>query len=132
MNSRPIDRRELPYREVLRRLSLNDEQLVAALLAGRIDTAGRAKDGPPILDQRTRRLVAVAALIAIDAGEVTVSTAVDNALAAGAAVEEIVDVLLTVAPSVGSARVVAMAPKIAASIGYDLSQAFEEAPAGLR
>lgn len=132
MASRPIDQREPPYREVLRRLSLNDEPVVAALMAGRLDAFGRAGEEPPRLDGRTRRLVAVAALIAIDAGEATIATAVDNAFAAGATVEEVVDVLLSVAPSVGSARVVAMAPRIAASIGYDLSLAFEEAPAGTR
>jgi hypothetical protein len=39
-----------------------------------------------------------------------------------------VEVLLSVAPSVGSARVVAVAPRVAASIGYDLSEAYEEPP----
>ena len=47
---------------------------------------------------------------------------------AGAQVEEVVDVLLSVAPAVGSARIVAVAPRIAASIGYDLSEAYEEPP----
>jgi alkylhydroperoxidase/carboxymuconolactone decarboxylase family protein YurZ len=123
----PVGQREPRYQEVLRRLSLNDDRFVAEMLAGGIDGPS---PGPPLsdLDPRTRRLATLAALIAIEAGEATVAAAVERALGAGASVEQIVDVLLSVAPSVGSARVVAAAPRIAASVGYDLSQAYEDAP----
>ncbi len=119
------EQREPDYREVLRRLSLNDERFVADALAGRVD---RVEPAGMVLDPRTRRLVDLAALIGIEAGEAPISVAVEKALAAGARVEEVVEVLLSVAPSVGSARIVAVAPRIAASIGYDLSQAYEEPP----
>lgn len=117
------ERPEKDYREVLRRLSLSDERCIAEILTGRLEDVG-----PVALDPRTRRLVAVAALIGIEAGEAAISAAVEKALAAGAQVEEVVEVLLSVAPSVGSARIVAVAPRIAASIGYDLSEAYEEPP----
>ena len=49
------------------------------------------------------------------------------ALASGATVDEIVGVLIAVAPTVGLARVVSAAPAVAAAIGYDIDAALEEA-----
>jgi alkylhydroperoxidase/carboxymuconolactone decarboxylase family protein YurZ len=46
---------------------------------------------------------------------------VQLALAAGATESEIVGVLVAVAPTVGLARVVATAPKLADAIGYDMA-----------
>jgi len=46
--------------------------------------------------------------------------AVELALQAGAEDDEIVEVLATVAAVVGSARVVAAAPRLALAIGYDI------------
>jgi hypothetical protein len=49
------------------------------------------------------------------------------ALASGATVDEIVGVLIAVAPTVGLARVVSAAPEVAFAIGYDIDAALEEA-----
>jgi alkylhydroperoxidase/carboxymuconolactone decarboxylase family protein YurZ len=46
--------------------------------------------------------------------------AVERALHAGAHDEQVVEVLATVAAAVGSARVVAAAPRLALAIGYDI------------
>jgi hypothetical protein len=48
------------------------------------------------------------------------------ALGAGATVDDIVGVLIAVAPTVGLARVVSAAPQLAAAIGYDVERAIEE------
>jgi hypothetical protein len=45
---------------------------------------------------------------------------VERAIQAGASEPEIVDVLVTVGPAVGLARVVAAAPRLAVALGYDL------------
>jgi 4-carboxymuconolactone decarboxylase len=50
---------------------------------------------------------------------------VKSALAAGASVADIIDVLLAVAGTVGSARVVAAAPLLARAVGFDVDEAFD-------
>ena len=47
------------------------------------------------------------------------------ALAAGATVDEIVGVLIAVAPNVGLARIVSAASEVALAIGYDIDAALE-------
>ena len=45
---------------------------------------------------------------------------VEQALEAGATESELVEVLITVAPAAGLARVVAAAPRLATALGYDI------------
>ena len=52
--------------------------------------------------------------------------AADAALDADATAEEVVGVLIAVAPISGLARVISAAPEVALSLGYDLNVAFEE------
>ncbi len=115
------------YTETLRRLSLNDEAFVAAVMAGHVfvqspDDVGEQAHA---LDDRSRRLVILGALIAIDAGSAAIDAGVAAAFGAGARAEDVVEVLLAIAPAVGTARVVTAAPFVAASVGYDLDAAFE-------
>ncbi len=87
-----------------------------------------APDGkrpPPVAGTRalppaTAGLVHLAALLAVGASTTTLRWAVELASRAGADDEEIVEVLAIVAPTVGSARVVAAAPRLALAIGYDV------------
>jgi 4-carboxymuconolactone decarboxylase len=62
----------------------------------------------------------VAALLASGGSTTSLRWAVELALQAGAEDDEIVEVLVTVAAIVGSARVVAAAPRLALAIGYDI------------
>jgi alkylhydroperoxidase/carboxymuconolactone decarboxylase family protein YurZ len=62
----------------------------------------------------------VAALLAAGACTTSLRWAVERASRAGAGDEEIVEVLVTTATIVGSARVVAAAPRLALAIGYDI------------
>lgn len=91
-------------RERLRRLAFN--QLPADIEAS--------------LDTKTLALVRLGALVAAGGGAVpSYGQLADDALSAGARVEEIVDVLLGVLPLVGPARVVAAAPALALALGFD-------------
>ncbi len=74
------------------------------------------------LDERTLALVEVAALVAVG-GSVTEHRAqVGMALSAGATPEEIVDVLVAVAPHAARSRVVSASAAIADALGVDVPQ----------
>ena len=58
-------------------------------------------------------------MLAIGAGTVSLRWTVELAAAAGASDDEIVGVLLAIAPAVGHARVVGVAPHLGLALGYD-------------
>jgi 4-carboxymuconolactone decarboxylase len=105
------------YELTLRRLAVSDDRLVASTLAQSEPAIGVGHRG-----EQMRPLFQLAALIA---GDGTCASFVASALAAGASVEEIVDVLLAVAGTVGGARVVAAAPLLARAVGFDVDEAFD-------
>lgn len=106
------------YEQALRRLALNDERLVASLLA-----QSDRELGGVCADPEVRSLFRLAALIASDGTAASYVSVVDSALAAGATVEDIIGVLIAVAPTVGSVRVVAAAPLLARAAGFDVDEA---------
>jgi len=77
------------------------------------------------LDARTLALVIVGAAVCTDAPTKTFQALVGSALQAGATFEEVIGTMLAVAPSAGEPRIVAVAPKIALALGYDVDNAFE-------
>jgi 4-carboxymuconolactone decarboxylase len=108
------------YERTLSRLAVSDDRLVASILA---------QSDPAIAgvrrDEQMRPLFRLAALIAGDGTCASYQSVVESALAAGASFEEIVDVLVAVAGTVGSARVVAAAPLLARAVGFDVDEAFD-------
>jgi alkylhydroperoxidase/carboxymuconolactone decarboxylase family protein YurZ len=96
---------------LLCRLSLHDERSVRAALAD---------PEPSGLDPKVEALVALGALLSVDAATVSLRLVVELASRAGATEEEIVGVLLAIAPAVGHARTVAVAPRLALALGYDV------------
>ena len=100
---------------LLRRLALNDEESVGMVLASGSETAGAA-----VLRPKVDVLVQLGALLALGASTSSLRATVDRAVEAGATEAEIVGVLIAVAPTVGLARVVSTAPRLAVAIGYDL------------
>jgi alkylhydroperoxidase/carboxymuconolactone decarboxylase family protein YurZ len=102
--------------ELLRRLALNDEKSV-----GRVLMSGSDPDADVALVPKVDLLVRLGALVAVGAATASLRRTVQLALAAGATEAEIVGVLVAVAPTVGLARVVATAPKLADAIGYDMA-----------
>jgi alkylhydroperoxidase/carboxymuconolactone decarboxylase family protein YurZ len=108
------------HEDLLRRLALSDDGAVTAILTrGRADLTG--------LDPKTLALVRLAGFIAVSSAPASFEWSVAAAIAAGADDDEVVAVLASMAPIVGAARVVAAAPDLARSLGYELDAAFENA-----
>ncbi len=110
----------MEYRETLRKLAVRDDHFIAATLAE--DPTCAAAD---LIDRRTLALVRLGALIALDAAAPSYMNAVEEALAGGATLDEIVEVLVAVMPTVGVARVVSAAPTLGLAVGYDVADALE-------
>ena len=103
------------HEDLLRKLALNEEGVLASLLG--VDLAAAA---PPGLDDKTAALVRLAGVIALESAPATYQWGVTTALAAGASDGEVVSVLEALAPIVGSVRVSSAAPEVALAIGCDL------------
>ena len=101
-------------------MALGDERFVKDVLAMQL-TNVEASD----LDPKTHALVRLGALIALDASQSSFQWNAATALASGATVDEIVGVLIAVAPNVGLARIVSAASEVALAIGYDIDAALE-------
>jgi 4-carboxymuconolactone decarboxylase len=80
---------------------------------------------PHGLNERTAALACLAALVAMHAGPSSYQRCVDRALAAGATVDDVIETLKVVAPTVGLARLVTAAPGLALALGYDIDAALE-------
>jgi alkylhydroperoxidase/carboxymuconolactone decarboxylase family protein YurZ len=71
------------------------------------------------LDPHTWSLVKLAALVSIDAAPASYIWHITTAQQAGVTPEEMVGVLIALAPTVGLARIVAAAPEIAIGLGLE-------------
>jgi alkylhydroperoxidase/carboxymuconolactone decarboxylase family protein YurZ len=71
------------------------------------------------LDPHTWSLVKLAALVSIDAAPASYIWHITTAQQAGVTAEEMVGVLIALAPTVGLARIVAAAPEIAIGLGLE-------------
>jgi 4-carboxymuconolactone decarboxylase len=103
------------HEDLLRRLALNEEDVLASLLG-----PGVADAEPGGLDAKTAALVRLAGLVALEPAPATFQWSVTNALAAGASDGEVVATLLALAPIVGTVRVSSAAPEVALAIGCDI------------
>jgi len=102
-------------REVLTALAMGDPDLLAAGLELRADW--KAKSG---LDARSYALVKLAVLIALDAPPASYLWQVGNAVEAGVTPEDLIGVLIAVAPQVGGPKIVAAAPELMVALGLTL------------
>jgi 4-carboxymuconolactone decarboxylase len=102
-------------REVLAALTMGDPDLLAAGLEVRAEW--KARSG---LDARSYALVKLAALIALDAPPASYLWQVSNALDAGATPEDLIGVLIAIAPQVGGPKLVAAAPELMVALGLSL------------
>jgi hypothetical protein len=103
-----------------RRLTLGDPGFIATIAHPRGPAPGVAH-----LDARTEALVRIAALVALDAPASSYRSAVEAAERAGVGLEDLLAVLVAVGDSVGSARLVSGAPRIALAAGYDVEADLE-------
>ena len=115
----------LDYKTTLRKLALRDDRYIEALFPPR--GAGADESG---LDARSRALVQIAALVAVDAAPPSYMSVADEALEAGVTYEELVGSLIVVMPVVGVPRVVSAAPSLGLAIGYDVGDALEAVELG--
>jgi 4-carboxymuconolactone decarboxylase len=106
--------------EAFRRLSIGDLRLIDPL--SDFDSRDLSIRR---LDDRTESLLRVGVLVALDGPETSYQTAVGAAQRAGADLGEFLAVLGSIAGLVGSARVLAAAPRIALAAGYDVGSALE-------
>jgi 4-carboxymuconolactone decarboxylase len=113
---------EMPraHEETLRRLAIGDRALFDEILG-----TERSLEPGTALDRKVTALVRLGALVALGADCPSYQRQVAAGLAAGATLEEIVNVLVAVAPEAGSARVVSAAPRLALAIGFDVDAAIE-------
>jgi alkylhydroperoxidase/carboxymuconolactone decarboxylase family protein YurZ len=105
------------------------DQVFRVLGLGEVDTAGQtwrdlmADVGR--LDPRLESVAQVAVLVALGGPEASFAVAVDRAIGAGLTPDELVQVLLAVAPTVGTAKLVRAAPALASGLGIDVDQLLE-------
>ena len=109
------------FQETLRKLAMIDEAFVKDQIG-----LGLGPAGTPALDGKTAALLQLAVSVAMGSPGVCVEWSTTRALAAGATVDEIADVLLVIAPVTGLGRVVCAAPDVATALGYDIAAALEE------
>lgn len=105
--------------EVLRRLTLGDQGFLDSLITA------RRTGSPGRLGHEGEALVRLGALAVADGSDLTWQHTVAAALDAGLTRDEIVDALVVLAPVIGLTRTVAIAPKVAQAIGYDVGAAIE-------
>ena len=110
------------FQETLRRLAMIDESFVENEAGLKLDLAASSA-----LDLKTAALLRVAASVAMGSPGVNLEWSAARALAAGASVDQVADVLLAVAPVTGLDRVTVAAPYVAIALGYDVAAALEEA-----
>jgi 4-carboxymuconolactone decarboxylase len=107
--------------QLLRDLAAGDENVLRSVLdVSRQQLCRRQRGVERALSAETSALVHLGALLAAGGSTTSLRWAVELALQSGANDDEIVEVLVTVAAVVGSARVVAAAPRLALAIGYDI------------
>jgi 4-carboxymuconolactone decarboxylase len=99
--------------ELLRRLALNDESTIDGVL--RMHPAAANS-----LDPKSTALVRLAGLIALRSAPASYGWSVTAALAAGATEDEIIGVLVAIAPVVGTARVAEASLPIASALGCEV------------
>jgi alkylhydroperoxidase/carboxymuconolactone decarboxylase family protein YurZ len=104
--------------ELLRRMALNDEAAMSAALD--TEVGGGDRRTASVLDAKTDALIRLAALVASGAAPASYQWVAATAISAGATEEEVVDVLATLAPVVGLARVDLAAPELAVALGVDI------------
>ena len=110
--------------EILRRLAVADPVYCRALIAA------DPTDPPRALDGRSLALVRLGGSITAGTVGPVLRQRVTAALETGVTFDEVVGSLLALAPSIGTERLVAIAPELARALDYDIDEALERA--GLR
>ncbi len=105
--------------EVLRRLAIGEPAYCRAVMSSELEDPLRA------LDARSVALLHLGASITAGSGGPMLRQHASEALYAGLSFDEIVAALLSLAPTIGLERVVAVAPDLARALDYDIDAALE-------
>jgi len=111
------------YQDRLRSIALSDDRFVGSVLGMGQDTIDASG-----LDPKTHAMVTLAALLAVDASPSSYNASTELALASGASLDELVGILVAIAPAIGLGRVVSAAPELGLALGYDVEAALEAQP----
>jgi len=101
--------------DTLEALAAAEDDIIASLLAMQLHNLEESG-----LEPRTYSLVKIATLIAIGAPQASYVAQVAFAIEGGVTPDEIVNLLVTVAPQVGLPKVIAAAPQIMLALGLEL------------
>jgi len=99
----------------LEAIATAEQEMLAGLLAMQLHNLEQSK-----LDARTYSLIKIATLVALDAPPASYLAQVAFALESGVEPEEILGVLVAVAPQVGLPKVIAAAPELMLALGLEL------------
>ena len=108
------------FQETLRKLALRDDRYIESVLGDKHESMEASGLHPKVY-----ALVQLGALIALDAAPASYQWVVDEAVAAGATLDELVGALIAVMPATGVPRVTSAAPKLGLALGYDVEEALE-------
>ena len=106
--------------DILRRLTLGDEDFLDSLIAGR-----RSRPPSARLSHQDEALVRLGALAATGGSDLSWQHTVGGALAAGLTADQVVEALVVLGPLIGSTQLVAITPKVSLALGYDVEAALE-------
>jgi alkylhydroperoxidase/carboxymuconolactone decarboxylase family protein YurZ len=101
--------------DTLEALAAAEDDIIASLLAMQLHNLEASG-----LDPRTYSLVKIATLVAIGAPQASYVGQVAFAIEAGVTPDEIINVLVAVAPQVGIPKVIAAAPELMLALGLEL------------
>jgi alkylhydroperoxidase/carboxymuconolactone decarboxylase family protein YurZ len=104
----------------LTRLALNDDALLMDMTES--EEKNLAVSG---LDPRSHALVRLGAVLALGGSPASYASIVRLAEGTGASPDELVGVLVAVAPYIGIARTVSAAPDLALAVGFDVDDIIE-------
>jgi alkylhydroperoxidase/carboxymuconolactone decarboxylase family protein YurZ len=104
--------------DLIRRLALNDERAVAAVLT---PSTASSTALPEKLDAKTEALVRLGAVLSSNGTTASCRLAAEQAHKAGADDTEIIGVLVAVGPAIGMARLVGVARRLALAIDVELA-----------
>ena len=102
---------------MFRGLARMDPDIVESLLGMQLENMEASK-----LTPREYALVKIAALVAMDASPASYAWQVGFAQSAGLTEEELLGVLVALAPTVGNARIVSAAVDLAFSLGHEVDE----------
>ena len=106
------------YEEIFRALALGDVELLGSSWDDLTSCVG-------LLDGRSHGIAHLSALIALGASEPSISVAITAAIGAGVTTDEVIAVVLSLAPVVGTARVIETAPAVGMAVNIDIDRLLE-------